>query len=105
VDEVDKGCLDKGCSDSREMHGLPVGASVEGELHLSWMQMFPSPFMPFIFIFIAFSFKKLVRGHCPGVVTSGGNVTHKHFTEMRRLARDETPFLLAMPPRATTLAW
>jgi hypothetical protein len=30
-------------------------------------------------------------------VTSGGNVTHKHFTEMRRLARDETPFLLAMP--------
>jgi hypothetical protein len=77
VDEVDKGCLDKGCSDSREMHGLPVGASVEGELHLSWMQMFPSPFMSFIFI--AFSFKKLIRGHCPGVVTSGGNVTHKHF--------------------------
>jgi hypothetical protein len=30
-------------------------------------------------------------------VTSGGNVTHKHFTEMRRLAHDETPFLLAMP--------
>jgi hypothetical protein len=57
------------------------------------------------FIFIAFSFKRLVRGHCPGVVTSGGNVTHKHFTNMRRLARDETPFLLAMPPRATTLAW
>ena len=27
------------------------------------------------------------------------------FTEMRRLARDETPFLLAMQPRATTLAW
>jgi hypothetical protein len=79
VDEVDKGCLGKGCSDSREMHGLPVGASVEGELHLSWMQMFPSPFMPFIFILIAFSFKKLIRGHCPGVVTSGGNVTHKHF--------------------------
>jgi hypothetical protein len=49
-----------------------------------------------------FFFKKLVRGHCPGVVTSGGNVTHKHFTEMRRLDRDETPFLLAMPPRATT---
>jgi hypothetical protein len=48
VGEVVKGCLDKGCSDSREMHGLPVCASVEGELHLSWMQMFPSPFMPFI---------------------------------------------------------
>jgi hypothetical protein len=50
-------------------------------------------------------FKKLVRGHCPGVVTNGGNVTHKNFMEMRRLARDESPFLLAMPPRATTLAW
>jgi hypothetical protein len=100
---VDKGCLGKGCSDSRKMYGLPVGTSVEDELHLSWMQMFPSPFMPFVFY--CFFFKKLVKGHCPGVVTSGGNVTHKHFTKMRRLARDETPFLLAMPPRATTLAW
>ena len=56
------------------------------------------------FILISFSFKRLVRGHCSGVVTNGGNVTHKHFTEMRRLAHDETPFLLAMSPRATTLA-
>jgi hypothetical protein len=87
------------------MYGLPMGAFVEGELHMSWMQMFPSPFMPFVFILIVFSFKKLVRGHCPSVVTSGGNVTHKHFMKMRRLACDETPFLLAMPPRATTLAW
>jgi hypothetical protein len=55
VDEEDKGCLGKGCSDSREMYGSLVGASIEGELHLSWMQMFPSPFMPFIFIFIVFS--------------------------------------------------
>jgi hypothetical protein len=30
MDEVDKGCPDKGCSDSREMHGLPAGAFVEG---------------------------------------------------------------------------
>jgi hypothetical protein len=54
MDEVDKGCPDKGCSDSREMQGLPVGAFVEGELHLSWMQMFPSPFMPFILISLLF---------------------------------------------------
>jgi hypothetical protein len=27
------------------------------------------------------------------------------FTEIRRLAHDETPFLLAIQPRATTLAW
>jgi hypothetical protein len=33
--EVDKGCPEKGCSDSREMQGLHVGAFVEGELHLS----------------------------------------------------------------------
>jgi hypothetical protein len=51
---VDKGCLGKGCSDSREMHGFPVGSSVEGELHLSWMQMFPSPFMPFVFFLLLF---------------------------------------------------
>jgi hypothetical protein len=29
--------------------------------------------------FIYFFFKKLIRGHFPGVVTSGGNVTHKYF--------------------------
>jgi hypothetical protein len=73
---------------------------------LSWMQMFPIPFMPFILFFlIFFSFKRLVRGHCPSVVISGDNVTHKHFTEMRSPTRDETHFLLAMPPRATTLVW
>jgi hypothetical protein len=30
---------------------LPVGAFVEGELYLSWMQFFPSPFLPFILLF------------------------------------------------------
>jgi hypothetical protein len=73
---------------------------------LSWIQMFPSPFNAFLlFYLIAFSFKRIVGEHCPGVVISGDSVTHKHFTKMRRLARDETPFLLAMLPRATTLAW
>jgi hypothetical protein len=65
MDEVDKGCPDKGCSDSREMHGLPVGAFVEGELHLSWMQMFPSPFMPFIFILYCFFFQEANQGTLP----------------------------------------
>jgi hypothetical protein len=27
------GCLGNGCNDDKEMHGLPVGASKEGELH------------------------------------------------------------------------
>jgi hypothetical protein len=29
---------------------LPVGAFVEGELYLSWMQVFSKPFSPFILI-------------------------------------------------------
>jgi hypothetical protein len=61
------------------------------------MPLFPSPFNAFYSLF--FLFKRIVGGHCPGVVTSGDSVTHMHFTEMRRLAHDETPFLLAMPPR------
>jgi hypothetical protein len=54
-----------------------MGAFVEGELHLSWMQFFPSPFMPFILYL--FFFKKIIRGHYPGLVTSGDSVTHKYF--------------------------
>jgi hypothetical protein len=54
---------------------------------------------------IAFSFKRIVGGHFHGMVTGGDSVTHKHFMKMRRLARDEIPFLLSMLPRATTLAW
>jgi hypothetical protein len=67
------------------------GCNVSKPIHAFYLHSFPS--------------KMLVKGHCPSLVTSGGNVSHKHFTEMRRLARDETSFLLAMPPRATTLAW
>jgi hypothetical protein len=69
------------------------------------MPLFPSPFKPFTLSLIAFllCFKRGAEGHCPSLVTRGDSVTHKYFTEMRRLARDETPFLLVMPPRATTL--
>jgi hypothetical protein len=63
--EVDKGCPDKGCSESREMQGLPVGAFVEGELHLSWMQMFPSPFMPFILHSLLFFLQEANQGTLP----------------------------------------
>jgi hypothetical protein len=61
---------------------LPVGAFVEGELYLSWMQFFPSPLLPLFFLFfIAFSFlfQGLTRGHCLGVVTRVDSVTHKYF--------------------------
>jgi hypothetical protein len=83
-----------------------VGASVEGELHLVMDAIVSYPIKCLLFIvLLLFLFKRIAGGHCPDVVISGDNVTHKHFTEMRRLARDETPFLLAMPPRATTLVW
>jgi hypothetical protein len=65
---------------------LPVGAFVEGELYLSWMHFFQAHscllFYSFILLsFIAFFFfvQELIRGHCPGVVTSGDSVTHKYF--------------------------
>jgi hypothetical protein len=45
-----------GCNEGRGCKALPVGAFVEGELHLSWMQIFPSPFMPFILTFLFFYF-------------------------------------------------
>jgi hypothetical protein len=33
----------------------------------------------YCFFYIAFFFKRLIRGHCPSVVTSGDSVTHKYF--------------------------
>jgi hypothetical protein len=47
------------------MQGLPVGAFVEGELHLSWMQMFPSPFMPFILYSLLFFLQEANQGTPP----------------------------------------
>jgi hypothetical protein len=63
---------------------LPVGAFVEGELYLSWMHFFQAHscllFFSFFYSFIFFFFvQEIIRGHCPGVVTSGDSVTHKYF--------------------------
>ena len=83
-----------------------MGASVEGEMYLVMdaIVSYPIQFLLIFFLFI-FLFKRIARGHCPGIITSGENVTHTHFTKMRRLVGDETPFLLAIPPRATTMVW
>jgi hypothetical protein len=83
-----------------------VGGFVEGKLHLVMdvVVSYPIQFL-LLFVLFLFLFNRIDGGHCPSVVTSGDSVTHKHFTEMRSLVRDETPFLLAMPPRATTLVW
>jgi hypothetical protein len=64
---------------------LPVGAFVRRRAVPVLDAFFPSPFLPFILFillsFIAFPFfvQELIRGHCPGVVTSGDSVTHKYF--------------------------
>jgi len=86
-----------------------MGAFVEGELHLIIDAIVSYPIQCLLFLvlllLVFFLLKGKAGGHCPGVVTRGDSVTYKHFMKMRRLARDETPFLLAMPPRRTTLVW
>jgi hypothetical protein len=47
--------LASGCSGSRGCKALPMGAFVDGKLHLSWMQIFLSPCLSsFIFFFFSF---------------------------------------------------
>jgi hypothetical protein len=64
---------------------LFVGAFVEGELYLSWMQFFPNPFLPLFFSFISFFFfffffiQGIIKGHCLGMLTRADSVTHKYF--------------------------
>jgi hypothetical protein len=74
-----------------------MGVFVEGELPLVFNAIFPSPFVlnSSSYLFIS-CFKELVRGHCPGLVFIYDSVIHKYLTEMRRQARDETPFLSVM---------
>jgi hypothetical protein len=91
VGDVYKGCPCKwvmcirdvqasGCNESRGCKDLLVGAFVEGELHLSWMQFFSKPIHAFYsFLFISFFFKRIIKEHFTGVVTSGDIVTHKYF--------------------------
>ena len=62
---------------------LSVGAFVEGELYLSWMQFFQarSCLYSFIYFFLLlFLFiQELTIGHCLGMVTIADSVTHKYF--------------------------
>jgi hypothetical protein len=46
---------------------LPVGAFVEGELHLSWMQFFPSPIHAFysLFLLLFFFLQEANQGTLP----------------------------------------
>jgi hypothetical protein len=47
-----KGCLGKGCSDNREMYGLTVDASEEGELHLFMDANVSKPIHAFHILFL-----------------------------------------------------
>jgi hypothetical protein len=65
--------------------------------------IFPSPSFFHSFFLSCFKdkLKATVLAWCP----DNNSVTHKYFVEMRRLPRDETPFLSVVQLRATTLAW
>jgi hypothetical protein len=63
---------------------LSVGAFVEGELYLSWMQFFQARSCLYSFILFALFFfflfiQGLTKGHCLGEVTRADSVTHKYF--------------------------
>jgi hypothetical protein len=63
---------------------LSVGAFVEGELYLSWMQFFQArsclySFLYFLFLLLFLFIQGLTRGHCLGMVTRADSVTHKYF--------------------------
>jgi hypothetical protein len=83
-----------------------VGAvrAKDAKCYLSRMHSFQAHsclyfFIAFLFLFV----QELIRGHCRGVVTSGGSITHKYFYRNERLARDETPF--PWPCNQESLPW
>ena len=84
---------------------LSVGAFVGGELYPSWMQFFPSPLLPYLSLFAFFTAsldeEDTALAWWPELTALPTSI----FAEMRRLARDETPFPLAMQPKVTTLVW
>jgi hypothetical protein len=79
-----------------------VGAFVGGELYPSWMHFFQAlllPHLSFISFFYSRSDQRLAWWPELTALPTG------IFVEMIRLARDETPFPLAMQPKVTALAW
>jgi hypothetical protein len=64
------------------MQGFTCGCLCRRRAALVLDAIFSKPihaFYSLFFILYCFFFKKLIRGHCPGVVTNGDNVTHKYF--------------------------
>ena len=81
--EVVKGCLAKW---EQRMQGFTCGCLCRRRAAPVLDANVSKPIHAFCSLFfIVFSFKKLIKGHCPGVVTSGGNVTHKYFHENEKV--------------------
>jgi hypothetical protein len=81
-----------------------MGAFVEGVWHLRLQCIFSKPILLLFFVSFVFlkdDLKTTVLAWC----SYHGSVTHKYLLEMRRLARDETPFLSVVQLRATSLVW
>jgi hypothetical protein len=84
-----------------------MGAFVGGKLYPSWMHFFQALYcLHFSFIaFLSFLLQGLTKDTTlawwPELTVLATGI----FAEMIRLARDETPFPLAMQPKVTALAW
>jgi hypothetical protein len=67
--------------------------------------IFPNPLLPYLSLFAIFTAsldeEDTTLAWWPELTALPTSI----FAEMRRLARDETPFPLAMKPKVTTLVW
>jgi hypothetical protein len=79
VGDVDKGCPDNGHSERRGMQSFTYGCLCRRRVAPVLDAIVSKPIHAFIVYSYFFFFKKLIRGHCHGVVISGDNVTHKYF--------------------------
>ena len=82
---------------------LSVGAFVGGKLYPSWMHFFQALIVLSFFICIfttSLDEEDTALAWWPELTALPTGIF-----EMRRLARDETPFPLAMQPKVTALVW
>jgi hypothetical protein len=83
---------------------LSVGAFVGGELYLSWMHFFQALYC-LIFLLLLFTTRSDEEDTALAWWPELTALPTSIFAEMRRPARDETPFPLAMQPKVTALVW
>jgi uncharacterized membrane protein YfcA len=84
---------------------LSVGAFVGGELYPSWMHFFQALLLPYLSFIALFTTRSNEEDTALAWWPELTALPTSIFAEMRRLARDETPFPLAMQPKVTALVW